>query len=50
MWAVRPVAAPVADGWRLPRWLRIVAVVAGLAVATTAILLTVGLVLNPDAF
>lgn len=50
VWAMRPVAAPLADGWRLPRWLRIVAVVAGLATATTAILLTAGLVLNPDAF
>jgi len=50
VWALRPVAAPVADDWRLPRWLRIVAVVAGLVMANAAILLTAGLVLNPDAF
>lgn len=50
VWALRPVAAPVADGWRLPRWLRIVAVVAGLLVAKAVVLLTLGLVFNPDTF
>lgn len=47
--ALEPVVAPVGSGWRLARWARVAAVVAGLAAAAAATLLAVGFAFNPDA-
>lgn len=47
--AVEPMVAPLGDGWRLARWARVAAVVAGLAAAAAATLLAVGFAFNPDA-
>jgi hypothetical protein len=39
---IRPVVAPLDDGWRMPRFVRIVAIAAGVLVLTAMVVLVVG--------
>ncbi len=46
--AMEPVVAPLGDGWRMARWARVAAAVAGLAAVAATTLLAVGFAFNPD--